>query len=322
MDGRSLSADEEEALQRWLNSDPRNKGAMMRAQALSMMSESAKALGPGFNPAAFNAPAPATIAPRHRFAGLSRRQALGWGGGAVAAASVAALGISLPAMGATITTGRGEIRLVPLKDGSTALLNTNSSIRIGYNATERFITVLDGEVYFSVTHDAKRPFVVEVGGKRLRTMQATFRVQKLNENPVDVLVQQGRVDLPVGDAPNSHPLSLQANMRMNLGAGSTGRLQTATPQNITPETVMRELAWREGRLAFEGETLKQAATAFARYSDTHIIIPDPVLAQEPVTGLFAANDPAGFSRAIARIFDARLEQGNDRLILTRPAASQ
>jgi hypothetical protein len=36
-----------------------------------------------------------------------------------------------------------------------------------------------------------------------------------------------------------------------------------------------------------------------------------------VTGLFAANDPAGFSRAIARVFDARLEQDGDKVVLTR-----
>jgi transmembrane sensor len=43
------------------------------------------------------------------------------------------------------------------------------------------------------------------------------------------------------------------------------------------------------------------------------------LAREPVTGLFAANDPVGFSRAIARVFDARLEQQGGNVVLTRAA---
>jgi transmembrane sensor len=38
-----------------------------------------------------------------------------------------------------------------------------------------------------------------------------------------------------------------------------------------------------------------------------------------VTGLFAANDPVGFSRAIARVFDAKLEQAGDTVVLTRSA---
>jgi transmembrane sensor len=71
----------------------------------------------------------------------------------------------------------------------------------------------------------------------------------------------------------------------------------------------------------EGESLREAARAFARYSDTRIEIPDAALAREPVAGLFAANDPVGFSRAIARVFDARLDQKGDLVVLSRPSAS-
>jgi len=59
------------------------------------------------------------------------------------------------------------------------------------------------------------------------------------------------------------------------------------------------LAWKDGRLAFEGETLAQAASEFARYSDTRIVIDDPALAHEAITGLYQSNDPVGFARAAA-----------------------
>jgi transmembrane sensor len=107
-------------------------------------------------------------------------------------------------------------------------------------------------------------------------------------------------------------------MRLIL-ADPNGRSTGEHPQPVAPEAVTRELAWREGKLAFEGESLKQAADAFARYSDTRIQIQDPGLAREPVTGLFAANDPVGFSRAIARVFDAKLERDGDDVVLTRGA---
>ncbi len=48
----------EEAFQAWLSGDPRSRGALLRAQALSMISESAQALGAGFDPAAFEEPRP------------------------------------------------------------------------------------------------------------------------------------------------------------------------------------------------------------------------------------------------------------------------
>lgn len=298
LDRGPLGPEEDAAFQAWRRGDPRAKGALLRAQALSMMSESAQALGSDFDPAAFEE------ARRPRF---SRRQTLAWTGAAAAAASLAALGVATSAAGEVVSTERGEIRLVPLKDGSTVLLNTESRIRIRYDKGQRLITLLKGEAYFSVARDEQRPFVVEVDGRRMRTVQAGFRVRKLEAAPIDVLVNQGRVDV-AGAA------LLPANTRLVLA-------DRARPQSVAPDLVTRELAWRDGKLAFEGETLKQAADAFARYSDTRIEIRDPVLAREPVTGLFAASDPAGFSRAIVRVFDAHMEQDGDSLVLTRRSAS-
>ncbi len=305
LDRGPLTPGQDEAFQAWLQGDPRRKGALLRAQALSMRSESAQALGPDFDPAPFEEP-------RQSPPGISRRKTLIWAGGAVAATTLVALGLNIPPAGAVISTGRGEIRLVPLKDGSTVLLNTASRIRIKDDAETRRVTLLEGEAYFSVARDP-RPFTVEVDGRRLRTTQAGFRVRKLGGSPVDVLVDRGRVDLA---APNRVDVALGANTRLLLSDD-----RSEQPQLIAPEIVSRELSWREGKLAFEGETLSQAAETFARYSDIRIQIRDPELAREPVTGLFAANDPVGFSRAIARVFDATLEQQGDEVILARNGAA-
>jgi transmembrane sensor len=316
LDRGPLTPEEEEAFEAWLG-DPRSRGALLRAQALSMWSESAQALGSGFDPAAFEAPE------RSRLAGVSRRRALAWTGGAAAAASLAAVGFGMPAFGAVISTKRGEIRLAPLEDGSTIHLNTESSVRVRYDQDQRLVTLVRGEAYFSVARDEKRPFIVEVDDCRLRTEQAGFRVRKLDKVPVDVLVNQGEVDVARPNLTASpRSLALNANTRLILSDPTERRLSAEQPQPVVPEAISRELAWREGKLAFEGESLEQAADTFARYSRTRIHIPDPDLAREPVTGLFAASDPVGFSRAIARVFDARLEQDGDDLVLTRTATAQ
>jgi transmembrane sensor len=313
LDRGPLSPEGEKAFQAWLSGDPRSKGALLRARALSMMSESAQALGSGFDPIAFEEPK------RSLLAGVSRRQALTWTGGAAAAASLVALGVGVPAAGAVVSTERGEIRLAPLEDGSTVLLNTETRIRVRYSKGERLVTLLKGEAYFSVARDEERPFIVEVDGRRLSTLQAGFRVRKLDKDPVDVLVNQGRVDVAAARPSDvTSALALVDNTRLILSDPAGAAVEH--PQAITPETVTRELAWREGKLAFEGETLKQAADTFARYSGTRIQIRDAGLAREPVTGLFAANDPVGFSRAIARVFDAKLEQDGGDVVLTRAGA--
>jgi transmembrane sensor len=308
MDRGPLTPPEEEALEAWLSGDPRSKGALLRAQALWLRSESAQVLGPDFDPEPFEQSEPA---PRP---GMSRRRALAWaGGGAVTAASLTVLAITMPASASVVSTERGEIRLVPLKDGSTIFLNTDSRVRVRIDEDTRYVSLLEGEVYFSVARDEKRrPFIVEVNGRRLRIEQAGFRVRKLAAAPVDILVDRGRVDLGARQSGGTgEPVVLGANTRLLLSR------EREQPQRIAPEVVTRELAWREGKLAFEGETLGQAADSFARYSDTRIHIRDGSLANETVTGLFAANDPVGFGRAVARAFDAKVEQDGQDIVLTR-----
>lgn len=308
LDRGPLSEDESQALDAWLRGDPRRRGALLRADALSLMSESACALGPQFEPRQFVPPeAPTTPI-------ISRRKLLAWAGaGAAVTASIIALGISAPAAGA-ITTGLGEVRLVTLDDGSSVMLNSQTSVKVRYSDSQRRVELLHGEAYFAIVRDVRRPFLVDVPGARLRATRATFRVRKLDGKPVDILVNQGGIAL--GAAGASDPVVMQANTRLllpPLAAGGTAPM----PRMISPDLVSRELAWREGKIAFEGERLDQAAAEFARYSKTRIEIRDPTLAGEPVSGLFSASDPMGFSRAVAGIFDAQVEQRGDVVILTR-----
>src|SRR3546814_12659435 len=107
-----------------------------------------------------------------------------------------------------------------------------------------------------------------------------------------MLVQQGRVVVAArsGLTPEP-PLALPANTRITFDRPG---LAAGIPQPLPPGVVSRALAWREGKIAFKGESLQHAVDAFARYSDTRVVIRDEALAREPVSGLFSANDPAGF----------------------------
>jgi len=79
----------------------------------------------------------------------------------------------------------------------------------------------------------------------------------------------------------------------------------------------RAMAWQKGQIAFEGETLAQAAEEFSRYSDTRIVVDDPVLAHEEIAGLFRANDPVGFAQTIAISLNAHAQVGEGEVRLTR-----
>lgn len=288
------------ALSDWLASDPRSAGALLRAEAVSLETRSARALGADFDPRQFTSQ-DLTGAP-------SRRRLLVWGGAMAASLTAGALVVPLLAAGEAHATAVGEVRLVPLADGSSMTLNTDSRAIVRFDKGLREIEVTRGEAFFAVAQDIARPFVVKMGSRSVRTGGGAFTVHRLDAQRSEVTIQSG--DLHLDSAGADRPVG--ANARVELGEDGRSTLKDMPARDID-----RSLAWREGRLAFEGETLAQAAEAFARFGGPRIRVSDPSLAQEPITGLFAANDPSGFSRAAALALDAQVETRADGLVIIR-----
>ncbi|EGF91176.1 fecR family protein [Asticcacaulis biprosthecium C19] len=290
---RGLTPAEDAELDAWLGEDPRRAGAYARARAVSAYSERAAALGPAYDPRRFEG--------RKKI--VTRREWL-MGGGAVAAGLGAAawVGLSMTGRGQAHLTHVGEMKVVPLDDGSVISLNTHSHIRVAYSHNRRAIHLDDGEALFDVVKDAARPFVVLAGETEITAVGTSFVVRRLAGLPVQVLVREGIVDVRQTAQPVATTLRLPAMNRAE--ASDSGPIRRLA---VAPTEVERAMAWREGRIAFEGDTLRQAAAEFARYSDTRIVIEDPQIARETVTGLFQANDPVGFSKAVAVSFGLRTQ---------------
>lgn len=258
--------------------------------------ESAQALGRDFDPRQFRAEQDRP----------SRRRFLTWGGAAAASVAAGGVLVSMMAAGDVQATAVGEVRLAPLADGSTVTLNTNSRVVIRIDQHRREVEMTQGEAYFSIAQDAERPFVVKVGGRSLQSNGGAFAVHRLDAERSEIVVQSGRLRLDQG----SPDLPMTVNARVTLGQDGLTHVAALAGRDID-----RALAWREGKLAFEGESLAEAAAAFARYGGPRIIIADPDLAREPITGLYAANDPAGFSRATALALGAAVERKREGLVM-------
>jgi transmembrane sensor len=328
---RGLSPAESRELEAWLGADPRREGAFMRMRAIAIHSERAKALGPDFDPVALGEAAaayvgesgngvdPAALQPildsgneNDALVPIGRRKFL-WGSGA-AAASLAILvagGLTLMPRGQLYETRLGESRVVTLADGSVITLNTDTSLRVRFGEAERLIEFDHGEALFDVAHNAARPFIVLVDGARVRAVGTSFTVKMLADRPLAVMVAEGTVELTRPSI--GRPVRISAESAVTV----SDRSVAPRPVKVSRDDVMRETAWKDGRIAFEGESLSQAAGEFARYSEVRIVIDDPSVGREEITGLFASNDPVGFARAAALSLGLKAEIGNGEVRLTR-----
>jgi transmembrane sensor len=307
-----LSPGETAALEQWLAENVRNRGAYARAQAALAY------FNADLVDAIDEAGAPALDNQRPHFeparATFTRRRLLWMSGGVAtaAAAAVAAFVIRATPEPVSYTAQRGEIRLVPLADGSLITLDTASVVAVQFTRGARNIELLAGRALFDVAKDKTRPFIVTAGGLRVQAVGTSFVVRKPDSYPPEVLVREGIVD--VDHRAGSAPIRVGANTRVVASANSGPALNV---MSVDPAAVSRELAWRQGMLAFEDVALALVAEEFARYSEAHISIPDPKLAAERITGVFAANNPLGFARAAALSLGLTLDVKGQKITLRR-----
>jgi len=91
--------------------------------------------------------------------------------------------------------GNNQRKEVQLPDGSVALLNYGSVLKIAdnFNQSERWV-YLEGEAFFSVKKDAKKPFVVITSQTATTALGTSFKVRNYaGENNGNVMLATGKV---------------------------------------------------------------------------------------------------------------------------------
>ncbi|KUJ61423.1 hypothetical protein AR687_13385 [Flavobacteriaceae bacterium CRH] len=94
-------------------------------------------------------------------------------------------------------------QLIHLPDGSTILLNENSSVeynQVSFNDQTREVT-LKGEAYFDIKRNETKPFIVHTGKVQTKVLGTAFNINAYsNSDKIEVTVTRGKVQ--VGDLDN------------------------------------------------------------------------------------------------------------------------
>ncbi len=204
----------------------------------------------------------------------------------------------------------GEKRTVRLADGSVVRLNTGSSIEVALGKKERSIRLLRGEASFDVAHDAARPFIVDADSAKVRAVGTAFSV-RLRPDLTEVTVTQGVVLVRDDQA---------AGRRVTAGNAAAVRQGAIAVTPLAGHDIARRLAWQQGRLSFEGDTLAQAVEEFNRYRISPIVIGDPAISGLRIGGTFRSDRSDDFAHALEQSFGIRTLPGADGSLLLMPAA--
>lgn len=209
----------------------------------------------------------------------------------------------------------GEQRTILLPDGSNVQMNTASELRVNFNGELRQVYLDDGEAFFSVTRDARRPFVVETRLGSVTAIGTAFSV-RVDTPVVEVTVSEGVVRLdgiPQAGRAGDSKLRTDSRERVTVSAGQTASFDAAIQslESLGPNEMVKKLAWRDGMIRFEGEPLSRVLEEHARYSTTDIQIADPTLRQLRIGGYFRAGDTKALLASLEDTFGIRVEHSRD-----------
>ena len=216
------------------------------------------------------------------------------------------------------STDIGEQRTTRLDDGSTVVLNTGTDLRIEFTEQLREVQLLQGEALFDVASDPARPFRVLSDRAVAQAIGTSFVVRRESGQTIVTVIEgqvavaaHARVEELQSVEPPRESLRLAAGVRARVGNDVIETAPVANPVTVT--------AWRSGRLIFDGETLAEVAAEFNRYNKVRIVVDDPQLAGERLSGVFDANQPQSLVLFLERAgaIEPPVTSG-DRIVLMPP----
>jgi transmembrane sensor len=219
-------------------------------------------------------------------------------------------------MPSDLVTRVGERRTVTLADGTRVELNTNTRIRVLYNAHQRKVALNSGEAYFNVSKHEPRPFIVVAGDRKIIATGTSFTVYRDDSSgkQLTVTLIEGRVAVAPLHTPDSLQWGSTPDVTM-LIAGERAKFRNLPPPVVDNPPLGRVTSWRDGRLSFVDTPLGEAVAEFNRYNVRQITVRSPEATTIHVNGVFRVEDASSFITTVAEANHLALRPREGELIL-------
>ena len=182
----------------------------------------------------------------------------------------------------TVTTPRGGQYKVTLPDGTKVWLNAASSLTypVDFQQAERVVE-LEGEAYFEVAKDHKRPFIVNSGKQSIRVLGTAFNVfAYADESSVVTTLVEGAVSLHYkGDNPTGKIAA--GGQRLKPGEQAVWSLRGVSISNVS---TAEYTAWKDGIISFQDKEFNTIIRQIERWYDV-TFEPQEVTVNEKLSGM-------------------------------------
>jgi len=173
-----------------------------------------------------------------------------------------------------------------LADNSNVWLNSNTEFCYPSSFSKKNRTVyLNGEAYFDVSKNEKKPFIVKTGQGDVRVTGTSFNVEAYSRfNSFETSLFEGGVEIYKNEVKLA---ALKPNEKAVLS--NNGLLVVSKIEDTD------EYLWRNGLIAFNNKQLEEILLSLEKYFDIKIQIDSKKLPKHTYTGKFRQSDGVDYA---------------------------
>lgn len=211
-----------------------------------------------------------------------------------------------------LATEVGEVRRVTLPDGSSVVLDTDTSLTTDFSSRRRLLDLKHGRARFFVAHEKARPFVVRAGKGEIVATGTVFDVAYRGGLSVDLL--QGRI---VVTPPNtvvgphsSQPIGLKSGQHIAFDTRHT------RAPFVTASTIF-DTQWVQGTKTLNDVPIDAVIAEANKYASTRIELADPSLGSREIFGDINIRDIDAVAEVISAYLGLRVDRSQRGVIILR-----
>ncbi|MEZ5199258.1 MAG: FecR family protein [Bacteroidales bacterium] len=215
-----------------------------------------------------------------------------------------------------ISVPNGNRSLVILPDGSKVWITNGSKLTYPekFKGKTREIN-LEGEAFFTITADKKKPFFVHLGAHRIKVLGTEFSVVAYPDDQiirVDLVSGKVQMDVNNGKNPGTYQSFYLEPLHSLVMDKQSGKLK----ESAIPDGFYKY--WQNGIYEFKNESFKGLAVRMERIYGVDVIFEDNNISQRTFTGAFRIDSNIytimeTFKRASGRPFDYTMD--NNRIYI-------
>lgn len=178
----------------------------------------------------------------------------------------------------------GQRVQIRLSDSSIVYLAGGSKLRYpsSFSGSTREIS-LDGEAFFEITKNPKKPFIIHTGDIKTLVVGTSFRINAFKSKPFLIEVATGKVRIAHQKERSSVPLAI-----LTPGQSMLWKNNQVVMGQVNAGEVSQ---WKNGKLVFNHASLSEIASDLERWYNVKISFNRPRTAKTHITITLTANVP-------------------------------